>query len=90
MNFATELHLVIFVMIGATILWAKSKRNKRDIYGLTEFVNLYVRSKKRRLIWELVIFLGFGSIISMGIVAPATPMQALAAGLGWTSITSRG
>lgn len=83
------LPLWIYAAVGATILWAKMRRSKRDIYGLTEITKQYIPNEKVRIIVELAIFLIIGCLVSVGVINPSTPAQAFAAGLGWTGLATK-
>ncbi len=44
------------------------------------------------VIWSLIflhVFVTFGTFLAVGILHPGTEGQAVAAGLGWTSLASR-
>jgi hypothetical protein len=86
-----QVPLWIYAAAGVLILWSKSKATNRGVYGLTDFINRFIPQEyaKTRSIIEVICYLSIGCLISMGVFTPATPAQALAAGLGWTGLTTR-
>jgi uncharacterized membrane protein YbjE (DUF340 family) len=85
----SDLPLWVYAAVGIVILWGKMKKNQRNVYALTELVGQLISNAKLRVCAELVVFLAIGSVVAMGIIDPTTPAQAFAAGLGWTSLTTR-
>jgi len=83
--------LWIYAAVGVLVLWCKSKAKSRGVYALTDIVNLFVPAKyaKTRAIVEVICYLCIGCLLAMGILNPATPGQAFAAGLGFTGLTTR-
>jgi len=84
-----SLPLWVYAAIGIVILWGKMKHKQRSVYALTEVLEKLVPHEKARFFIELAVFLSFGCVVSVGLTEPTTPGQAFAAGLGWTSLTSR-
>jgi hypothetical protein len=81
--------LWLFAAIGTILSWTKMKKAERDVYGLTELIKRFVPdNEEKRGIVEIVVFVLIGCILAMGIIAPSTPPQALAVGLGWTALTT--
>jgi hypothetical protein len=91
MAIPTELPLWVYAAVGVLLLWGKMKLSSRNVYALTDIVNLLIPVTWPRLrgIVELTCYIAIGSIISLGVLEPSTPGQAFAAGLGWTSLTTR-
>jgi hypothetical protein len=83
--------LWIYTAVGVAILWAKMKRAQRSVYCLSDILDVLIPKRMKRLkaVAELVCYLFVGCIVAVGIIKPGTPAQALAAGLGWTSLTTR-
>jgi hypothetical protein len=79
----------VYVAVGVIVLWSKTSKTQRNVYGLTAVVEMVFASEKVRGFVELIVFLSIGCIISHGIVAPTTPAQAVAAGLGWTGLMTK-
>lgn len=81
--------LWVYAAIGVAISFAKMGENKRSIYALSAIVEKFISRKRVRAAVEVVIFLTIGSIISMAITLPTNATQALAAGIAWTTLTTR-
>ena len=82
-----QLSLVVFTAIGTIILYCKWGPKRTQTLGLSVLLDLWTTEQtKPRRIAELVIFVALGCTIAMGVVAPTTPIQALAAGLSWTGL----
>jgi hypothetical protein len=81
--------LWIYAAAGIAILWAKMKKQQRNIYCLTELVQAFVSYEKARAPIEIAIFLLLGSLVAMGVADPSTRAQAFFAGLGWTALASK-
>jgi hypothetical protein len=83
--------LWVYATAGVLILWSKSKASNRGVYGLSDLIDRFIPEKyaKTRSIVEVICYLSIGCLLSMGVFNPATPAQALAAGLGWTGLTTR-
>lgn len=82
--------LWVYAACGVLILWSKSKAANRGVYGLTDLVNRFIPEKYEttRSIVEVICYLSIGCLLSMGVFNPTTPGLALAAGLGWTGLTT--
>lgn len=71
------------------VSWSKYGRNKLRIYFLSAVIDMFIDADvKWRQVLELFVFLILGCIISVGVVDPGTPIQAITAGFGWTGILS--
>lgn len=81
--------LVVYVAVGVVVLWCKTSKANRNIYGLSPVIALFLSNERARSIVELIVFLTIGCLISEGFVIPGTPAQAVAAGLGWTGLLTR-
>jgi hypothetical protein len=81
--------LTICVALGVIMLWAKTSKAQRKVYGLSDLVSNLITHEKVRSFIELLIFVALGCTVSMLIISPSTRMQALAAGFGWTGLATR-
>jgi hypothetical protein len=84
-----DIPLVVYVAVGVIVLWCKTSKANRSIYGLSPIFALIFRNERVKSIVELIVFLTIGCLISMGLVVPSTPAQAVAAGLGWTGFMTK-
>lgn len=81
--------LDVYVATGVILLWCKTSKANRNIYGLSPIIALFLSNEKARSIIELIVFLTIGCLVSSGFVVPATPAQAFAAGAGWTGLLTK-
>ncbi len=81
--------LHVYTAAGAIILWTKLGRRGREVWGLSNLVSTYIQSEQKRKLVEPLVFVTFGTFLAVGILHPGTEGQAVAAGLGWTSLASR-
>ena len=87
----SEFSLVGYTAIGTIFLYCKWGRTKIRVYGLSGLFDIWTTEQTRlRLTAELIVFVALGCILAMGIVEPKTPIQALAAGVTWTSLLAAG
>jgi hypothetical protein len=78
--------LFIYVAVGTTLLWSKTSKKNRKIYGLSDILGQVLTNDRAKSMMELIVFLTLGCLISKAFVVPTTEAQALAAGLGWTGL----
>jgi hypothetical protein len=81
--------LLVYVAIGVIVLWCKTSKTNRNIYGLSPVLELFFGDGHLRSIIELIIFIVLGCLVSDGLVVPTTAAQAIAAGLGWTGLMTK-
>lgn len=81
--------LYFYASSGALVLWGKLGKSGREIYGLSDILKRFMPDNARQVI-EPIVFIALGAFISIGMVNPDTPAQAVAAGLGWTGLASKG
>jgi hypothetical protein len=81
--------LWIYAAAGTVILWAKMKKQQRNVYCLTELIHQLVRYEHARAPIEITVFLFLGCLVAVGVVKPSTEAQAFFAGLGWTALASK-
>jgi hypothetical protein len=85
---ASFLH--VYAAAGAIILWSKLGRaGRREVWVLSGVLGNYLSNEQTRKLVEPLVFVSFGTFLAVGILHPATEGQALAAGLGWTSLASK-
>lgn len=77
---------IVFTAIGAAVFWGKWGRTKLQAYVLSDVLNLLPLETKARSAIEFFIFLILGCLVSIAVVQPHNPTQALTAGFGWTGL----
>ncbi len=85
---AWELHA--YAAVGALLLWSKLGKRGREVYGLSDFLRLFGLSNKIRLVTEPIVFVRIGAFLAVIFIQPNTAAQAVAAGMGWTGLISKG
>jgi hypothetical protein len=81
--------LYVCAACGAFILWGKlSLTQEQSVAFLTRFLELYISRAGIRKGIEPLLFVALGTFLAVMIIAPVTPAQAFAAGLGWTGLTT--
>jgi hypothetical protein len=84
-----NLPLAVYVAVGVVVLWCKTSKANRNIYGLSPIVAMSIKNEQAKGALELIVFLTIGWVICDGLIAPSTPAQAVAAGLGWTGLMTK-
>jgi hypothetical protein len=79
---------VLYVSVGAALLWAKLGAEARKIFVLEDLLSSTGMSQGVCTSLGLVIFVSLGCLVAIGTVDPKTPMQAVVAGMGWTGMLS--
>jgi hypothetical protein len=86
----TASFLYVYTAAGAIILRSKLGRSgRREVWVSSGVLGNYVGNEQTRKLVEPLVFVSFGTFLAVGILHPATEGQALAAGLGWTSLASK-
>ncbi len=82
--------LVLFTLLGTGLLYAKwhKRPTERKIYGLTPILERFIKNKDILWLTEPIVFIVVGSVVGLVACQPVNPLQALAAGLGWTAALS--
>jgi hypothetical protein len=81
--------LYFYAGAGALILWGKMGKRGREVYCLSDILKRCTKDSVRMVI-EPLVFVVFGAVVAVGIVQPSTAARAVAAGLGWTGLASKG
>lgn len=81
--------LYFYAGSGALVLWGKLGKRGREVYCLSDVLKRCMNDSVRMVI-EPLVFVVIGAVVAIGIVEPVTAAQAVAAGLGWTGLASKG
>ncbi|MFW6012424.1 MAG: hypothetical protein ACOC92_01800 [bacterium] len=78
------------VVVGAACAYWRIPPDRLQVYIFQPLIDLVPmkRGKWKKAV-EFVSFVGVGMLVTHAVVDPATNMQALSAGLGWTALLSR-
>lgn len=79
---------VLYVSVGAALLWAKLGAEARKVFVLDDLLGATGMSRFWSTALGLVVFVLLGCVVAIGTVDPKTPMQAVVAGMGWTGMLS--
>lgn len=78
------------ILVGAACAYWRIPPEKLQIYIFQPLIDLLpIKKEKWKKAAEFVSFIGIGVLVTNAVVEPATNMQALSAGLGWTALLSR-
>lgn len=76
--------------LGSLLLWGRLGRTKVRAYVLSPFLDSFMKDEGfLRVSVEVLLFVGFGTILALGICQPESFTQALGAGFGWTSLVAK-
>jgi hypothetical protein len=78
--------MLTYAALGAFALWMRLKYGASFLRGIEELVNEIADDFRLRILFQIMIFVTFGAIISVILVEPNTGKQALAAGMAWTAL----
>jgi hypothetical protein len=78
------IEMLSYAALGAFALWMRLKYGESFQRGMEQLMNEIIDDFRWRVLAQIVFFVGFGAIISIAMVDPATKRQALAAGMAWT------
>jgi len=77
---------LVFIGIGAIVLWGKIGREDLTVYGLGELWRVLGLHGRAADIMQLVAFILIGVGVSIAFVHPQSAAQGFTAGLGWTTL----
>ena len=83
---ALRIDMLIFAALGAFALWLRLRYGPSIFVGFEDFVDEIIDDFRWRVIFQIVLFVTFGAIVSVVMVGPDTLRQAMAAGMAWTSL----
>ena len=80
---------VVFTALGVFIIWASWGTGRLSVKYLNMRLAEVGLSSNQLLVVEFVVTMVMGVIIAITLVQPETAQQAMAAGMGWTSLVAR-
>ena len=80
---------VVFTALGVFIIWASWGTGRLSVKYLNMRLAEVGLSSNQLLVVEFVVTMVLGVIIAITLVQPETAQQAMAAGMGWTSLVAR-
>lgn len=81
--------MYIWSVFGAMLLWTKITAQKKKLNIFGDILEHLISSPGARTVVQFLIFVFFGALIAVEVVAPITQSQALAAGMAWSRLTAR-
>lgn len=80
---------IFFTALGVFVVWASWGGGRLSV----SYLNARLAGLGFQANWLMVLvtteFMGVGVLIAIALVNPQTPQQAIAAGMGWTSLVAR-
>lgn len=89
MPVALPADMMAYAALGAFALWLRLKYGSSVLGSLEQLVDEILDNFTGRGLAKFAIFVTFGAIFSVIVVAPGTARQAMAAGMAWTSLLGR-
>lgn len=80
---------ILFTAVGVFIIWASWGAGRLNVKYLNDSLAGVGLSSNTLLIVEFGVTMVLGVVIAITFVEPETPQQAIAAGMGWTSLVTR-
>ena len=79
----------VYTVLGAIFLWGRWGRKRLKVYVLADLIELLPAPDSLKHVLEFFIFILLGGFIGVALTNPVTAPQAIAAGLGWTSMLAK-
>ena len=80
---------VLFTAFGVFLVWSSWGAGKLSVKHLNTQLALFGLPPNALLVIEFLVTMVFGVILAITFVQPQTPSQAIAAGMGWTSLVTK-
>lgn len=80
---------VFFTAVGVFLIWASWGTGKLSVMYLNARLAKFGLSPKGLMVVEFLVTMILGVVIAIAFVEPKTARQAIAAGMGWTSLVVR-
>ncbi len=75
---------------GAGLLWLRwSKKNHLAFWRVSTLLRQWIGAGFKADALEFLIFVGFGTFISLAVIEADTCGEAFSAGVGWTALTAQ-
>lgn len=83
-----------FTALGAVVAFGKLSQARVRTWALSYLFDLVFDGKSKinktvRILIECVVFVALGVVVAIAITKPASPMQAIAAGLSWAALLGK-
>ena len=80
---------VFYTALGVFLIWSSWGSGRLGVRYLNEQLKSLGLSSNVLLVVEFVFTMTIGVVVAITFVEPQTPQQALAAGMGWTSLVTK-
>ena len=80
---------VFFTAIGVFLIWASWGSGRLSVKYLNDSLAKLGLSQNWLMVVEFAVTMTVGVLVAVAIVDPQTAPQAIAAGMGWTSLVAR-
>jgi hypothetical protein len=86
--FGIDAWYYFFCFVAAFVLFFKLHKDGEPPFAVIGHINPSWKDSPWGRFWEAIIFALLGAVVGTLITVPASPAQAIAAGLGWTGLLS--
>ena len=80
---------IFFTALGVFLIWSSWGAGKLSVKYLNTKLALFGLPPNALLAVEFLVTMVLGVILAITFVQPQTPSQAIAAGMGWTSLVAK-
>ena len=80
---------IFFTALGVFVVWASWGGGRLSVSYLNARLAGLGFQANWLMVTEFLVTMGVGVLIAIALVNPQTPQQAIAAGMGWTSLVAR-
>ena len=80
---------IFYTAIGVFFIWASWGTGRLSVKYLNSTLATFGLSSNWLMVVEFLVAMVMGVVIAIAFVNPQTPQQAIAAGMGWTSLVTR-
>lgn len=80
---------IVFTALGVFVIWASWGTGRLSVKYLNARLAEVGLSSNQLLVVEFMVTMIVGVVVAINLVQPQTAQQAIAAGMGWTSLVAR-
>ena len=82
--------MYFFSCVGSLVLWMKSNARAKQVNSLGDIIDhIFPAGNRFGEILKFLVFVLFGGFLAVLVVAPATAIQAMTAGVAWSRVVAK-